>query len=372
MANNIAIVTKLISSGTDINAIIDDENDSTALMLASQRGYSALTQKLLSVPGLMVNSQDKQGNTALILAARNSHTEITKYLLADHRIDVNAKATSGQTALIWAVWSGYINITRMLLESPQIELNAKNMNGETAITMATVDVAKYLLYSGKVLLGGNKELSNHTAAGLKLEDLCRNIANYAHDSTGYILFATMRTMILSLAIAVSNDHAVTLPQRINLLAARIRGSISSFPPLILPFLATIVTPFPTRLNLLVARICGVAFREDLTAQHTGITMPKFIAVSSLMKSAKLTQLVHSFNSYLSIRTLMLRKKVDHMFAHISYELKAIMLSFIVVGDTAILAKELFDAMESDHIAAASSLGSEPAAELDDILVKAVF
>ena len=60
-------------------------------------------------------------------------------------------------------------------------------------------------------------------------------------------------------------------------------------------------------------------------------MPKFIAVSSLMRLAKLAKLVHGLNEYLSVRILMqAQAKVDNiMLSKLPDALMLNILSFIV-------------------------------------------
>ena len=102
-------VEKLIDAGVDVNS--PDENGDTALISASQNGYTEIV-KLLVEAEADVNAQDNVGNTALIKASQNGFTEIVKLLI---EADVNAQDNVGDTALILA--SRWEDLPILLIEA---------------------------------------------------------------------------------------------------------------------------------------------------------------------------------------------------------------------------------------------------------------
>ncbi len=119
----------------DINA--KDKEGNTALILATEKGYTEIVHALLS-KGADINAKGKYGYTALILAAEKGYTEIVHALLSKGA-DVNAKNISGYTALISAAQRHYtIEIVDVLL-SKGADVNAKDDDGQTALMLA----AKY-------------------------------------------------------------------------------------------------------------------------------------------------------------------------------------------------------------------------------------
>jgi ankyrin repeat protein len=172
-----ARVKALIDKGANINA--KDKNGRTALMWASEKGYTEIVKLLrekgaigtikidlyliesaqkgdiagvnaLLNKGADVNAKDKDGWTALMEASNNGHTEIVKALI-DKGANINAKDKNGRTALMWASLFGNTEIVKMLLNKGA-DVNAKDKDGSSALTEALVkghtEVVKALLKKG--------------------------------------------------------------------------------------------------------------------------------------------------------------------------------------------------------------------------------
>ena len=93
-----------MSAAADINGV-------TALMVAVQRGYVAVTKLVLDY-GADVAAADINGVTALMVAVQRGYVAVTKLLL-DCGADVAAADINGVTALMVAVQRGY----KVLVES---------------------------------------------------------------------------------------------------------------------------------------------------------------------------------------------------------------------------------------------------------------
>ena len=78
----------------------------TALMVACNRGNSAIVSRLVQVPGLDINYQTEDGGTAAWLACRKCHTECVRILAQTDRVDWNKADEWGRTPLCWALFNG--------------------------------------------------------------------------------------------------------------------------------------------------------------------------------------------------------------------------------------------------------------------------
>ena len=105
-----------------------------------------------------VNAQDEEGKTALILASDRGYTEIVKLLL-EAGANVNLQDSHGNTALMWASSKGHIEVVRLLLESGA-KVDLQNKDGATALMWASGDgkkeIAKILLENGANILQESK------------------------------------------------------------------------------------------------------------------------------------------------------------------------------------------------------------------------
>ena len=141
----------LLDYKADVN-IQNNENGSTALMIASRFGYSTIVKMLLE-HGADVNEKDNNGSTALILSVINDNVETVKMLL-DNKADVNIQSNSGSTALIYAADSddeSSEKIVKMLLDHGA-DVHIKNNRNKKAIdfTYNTRNDGKKMLILAKM------------------------------------------------------------------------------------------------------------------------------------------------------------------------------------------------------------------------------
>ena len=112
---HIVEVQRLIASGdVDVNAT-DEEENNTALILASQNGRPMVAAALLAADA-NVNAANNNGDTPLILASLNGHGHIVDALLKAGA-DVHATDKFGSCALFYASRQGHCGLVDALLSA---------------------------------------------------------------------------------------------------------------------------------------------------------------------------------------------------------------------------------------------------------------
>lgn len=134
--NDVSTVTRLIKSGSDLNA--KWKYGYTPLMLAVIMENTDIVKLLLDA-GADVNAKSDDGDTALILEGRNSTDDpfVTKLLLS-HGADVNAQDANGTTALQCSAYHRRLSVVKLLLESGA-KTEIKDNNGLTALMVSKID-----------------------------------------------------------------------------------------------------------------------------------------------------------------------------------------------------------------------------------------
>jgi len=149
VANNQVEVLKLLLAKSIKNINQANHVQTSALVLAANRGYHRCVQELLSYKETEVNCVDGSGDSALIHAAEEGHAEVVELLLTKPNIEVNLKNGNGDVALMCASNRGHNNIVNMLLKMKDIDVNTRNNDGYTALMCAAdkgnCEVAKLLL-----------------------------------------------------------------------------------------------------------------------------------------------------------------------------------------------------------------------------------
>ena len=94
---NLAIFTKLMENGADINSSTTSHG-LNALHLASQGNYPNIIIYLIEKYGMNINSQDNKGNSALHWAVYMNSPQAVNYLIY-YNIDINLRDNDNDTAL---------------------------------------------------------------------------------------------------------------------------------------------------------------------------------------------------------------------------------------------------------------------------------
>ncbi|CAK0775327.1 formylglycine-generating enzyme [Azospirillaceae bacterium] len=128
----VAVRRLLTAASVDVNAT--DENNNTALLLASQNGYIEVVEALLAADA-DVEARDNYGKTALLLASQNGYIEVVEALLAADA-DVEARNNYGKTALLLASQNGYAEVVEALLAA-DADVEAKDNCDNTALMWAS-------------------------------------------------------------------------------------------------------------------------------------------------------------------------------------------------------------------------------------------
>ena len=79
--------------GIDVNA--KGENNTVALHLAARQGNVAILNKLLAVPGILVNERDSVGWTPIMGAIELARLDIVRVMAAVEKVDLDVRDDSG-------------------------------------------------------------------------------------------------------------------------------------------------------------------------------------------------------------------------------------------------------------------------------------
>lgn len=126
---------KIIESGSDLEAIVDETDGSTLLHILAIRSAECI--KLFLKAGANIEAKSKYGETPLHRAARYSHLEEVRTLLAEGA-NVNARDSDGLAPLHAATFeSGDVPTVELLLEAGA-DFWSKDDKGYTALDHAGV------------------------------------------------------------------------------------------------------------------------------------------------------------------------------------------------------------------------------------------
>ena len=145
--------------------------------LAAENGNAEELQEILrNNPNLDVNwrNENENGSTALIIACENDHDSIVSILLAHPDIDVNLKDLDGWTPFSSACWYGYTSCARLLLKDSRVMVNEPSGYGYTPLWRAAfkghLNVIKWWIASGREMNLGTPG-SSKTDAIMKAKDV---------------------------------------------------------------------------------------------------------------------------------------------------------------------------------------------------------
>ncbi|CAD7701024.1 unnamed protein product [Ostreobium quekettii] len=151
-----AIAELLLNNGASLAHA--DKDGSTALIAASQHNHTS-TAELLLRKGASVDFANTVGSTALIITAQNGHTA-TAQLLLDNGASMDDADEDGSTALIVAAQQNHTSTAELLLRA-RASVDFANNDGSTAL-IATAQhghtaTAELLLANGASVYQGDKD-----------------------------------------------------------------------------------------------------------------------------------------------------------------------------------------------------------------------
>jgi ankyrin repeat protein len=136
--NNEKMLELLISKGCDIN--VKDGNGNTPLMLSIKQKNYKLSNYLLSLPKININTINIIGETVLHIAVNYEQENIVTLLLENKDIDVNVQDSQNKfTPLMYAVALNNFNITNMLINHHNINIIIQDSLGSTAYHHALIE-----------------------------------------------------------------------------------------------------------------------------------------------------------------------------------------------------------------------------------------
>jgi len=113
-----------------------DQQNNTALILATNNGHNTIVSIILDDTRTNPNQVNTCNDTALICAAIIGHTDIANMLLNNKQTNPNTVNTLGRTALIEAADRNHSTIVSALLSHTHIDLNLKDKQGHIALVLA--------------------------------------------------------------------------------------------------------------------------------------------------------------------------------------------------------------------------------------------
>lgn len=192
--NSLEIAEYLISIGAFLNT--QDSGGNSALMLASEQGYTKLVTLFLSHP-VQVNSENKLGLSALHLATKNGHTKIVE-LLIQRRANINNPMPNGLPPIFEAVKKGYTAILGLFIDKGA-DVNATVLTTQTSL----LSIASALGKTSSVRL-------------LLEKGADPNLANKLGITPIFLSVSTQNTEITKLLIAHKADLTIKSKQGIGL------------------------------------------------------------------------------------------------------------------------------------------------------------
>jgi ankyrin repeat protein len=142
-------IVELLLAAVNVDPNVTDQYSTTPLYEACNKGHVSIVKQLLARGDVDINARVRAG-TPLIVACRSRHIEIINLLLAKDGIDVNLYGnTSGNTPLIMAIQTGLVEVVESLLARDDIDPNIINCFGKQALGYAAyygnVEILKLLL-----------------------------------------------------------------------------------------------------------------------------------------------------------------------------------------------------------------------------------
>ncbi len=126
-SSHVDVASLLLGSNANVSAAAP-KTGYTPLLLASEKGYLGLVEKLFEKEGsdeavIVRATRTSDGANSLMLACQNGHLEVARLLLANHAPHFSQLPFCGCTALMLACWKGHTDVVRLLCSSYKANVN---------------------------------------------------------------------------------------------------------------------------------------------------------------------------------------------------------------------------------------------------------
>ena len=135
-SGDVQTVKNQLKNKFDIN--IQDGNNETAILIATDRKDIAMVSLLLEHNADVNIASDKIDNTPIMIASVKGYKDIVQLLIEKSNPDMTILNGYGGTALIPACERGHVDIVKLLLEKTDVKVNHINKLGWTAMLEAIV------------------------------------------------------------------------------------------------------------------------------------------------------------------------------------------------------------------------------------------
>ena len=112
---HVEAIAVLLAGGADAN--IRNKRGVTPLLLACSENQTVIPQVLVDNSDVDLNSCDKAGSSALIIASKKGYIDLVLILL-EIGVDPNIQDNDHQTALCWASRQGHKYLIEVLMDAP--------------------------------------------------------------------------------------------------------------------------------------------------------------------------------------------------------------------------------------------------------------
>ena len=153
---SLEIAKYLINAEAFLNT--QDNSGNSALMLASEQGYTELVTLFLANP-MQINSENKMGLSALHLATKNGHTTIVE-LLIQHRANINKPMPNGLPPIFEAVAKGYTAILGLFIDKGA-DVNSTVLTTQTSLLSIASALGKISAVQLLLEKGADPNLANN-------------------------------------------------------------------------------------------------------------------------------------------------------------------------------------------------------------------
>ena len=210
-------VSSLLRDHPEIDVNWTDEDQWTALHVASYNDHAEVVKVLFAHPNITVNVRNEGGQSPLSIGCERGHESIVKVLLKDPRVDVTLDDEDGCTPLWYASRNGNCEVIECLIASDRDLGDVKNKKGNDW------DDGKYLT----VLEIARKR--NRTEVASLLERFIDNPALTRHEVRVKLGFTdALSAEVFAMTIFLCDDLLHLKPAENPAAAAAIRFFVISF------------------------------------------------------------------------------------------------------------------------------------------------